>query len=175
MADVDLLGRKLGEFVLRERIGAGGYGTVYRCEQPKLERDAVIKVLRPRRRRDVASERFVREAQLASRLDHPYAAHVYSFGVEDDGLRWIAMELVQGATLGDWLQSRGPMPLAQFVPFVERVAQVVEAAHSRGIVHRDLKPSNIMPSSRSAFKADGDEGTRTRLATHFASVPVLES
>jgi WD40 repeat protein/serine/threonine protein kinase len=144
MADLDLSRRKLGEFVLRERIGAGGYGTVYRCEQPKLGRDAVVKVLRPRRRNDAAPERFVREAQLASRLDHPYAAHVYSFGVEEDGVRWIAMELVQGVTLGDWLQSRGPMPLAQFVPFLECVAQVVEAAHARGIVHRDLKPSNIM-------------------------------
>src|SRR5678810_282697 len=108
MADLDLSGRRLGEFVLQERIGAGGYGTVYRCEQPALKRDAVVKVLHGRRRRnDAAERRFLREAQLASRLDHPYAAHVYSFGVEDDGLLWIAMELVQGVTLGEWLSSRG--------------------------------------------------------------------
>ena len=171
-----LTGRTLGDFTVQHKIGEGGHGVVYRAEQRTLGREAVVKVLHARygASPDVV-QRFLREAQLASRLDHPYAAHVYSFGVEDDGLRWIAMELVQGATLGDWLQSRGPMPLAQFVPFVERAAQVVEAAHSRGIVHRDLKPSNIMPSSRSAFKADGDEGTRTRLATHFASVPLLES
>jgi WD40 repeat protein/serine/threonine protein kinase len=145
MADLDLSGRALGEFVLREQIGAGGYGAVYRCEQPVLKRDAVVKVLHAGRRRNTtAKERFLREAQLASRLDHPYAAHVYSFGAEDDGMLWIAMELVQGITLGDLLKSRGPMPLDEFVPFFECVAQVVQAAHERGIVHRDLKPSNMM-------------------------------
>jgi WD40 repeat protein/serine/threonine protein kinase len=145
MADLDLSGRTLGEFVLREQIGAGGYGAVYRCAQPVLKRDAVVKVLHAGRRRNTtAKERFLREAQLASRLDHPYAAHVYSFGAEDDGLLWIAMELVHGITLGDLLKSRGPMPLDEFVPFFECVAQVVQAAHERGIVHRDLKPSNMM-------------------------------
>ena len=110
MTDLDLSRRRAGEFVLRERIGAGGYGTVYRCEQPALRRDAVIKVLQSRRGNDSSADRFVREAQLASRLDHPYAAHVYSFGIEDDGLRWIAMEFVSGVTLAEWLRSRGPMP-----------------------------------------------------------------
>jgi serine/threonine protein kinase/WD40 repeat protein len=130
--------------VLRERIGVGGHGTVYRSEQRELGRDAVVKVLRPRKTNDAGAERFVREAKLASRLDHPYSAHVYDFGVEDDGVRWIAMELVHGNSLGEWLKARGPMPLAQFVPFLELVAEVVHAAHLRGIVHRDLKPSNVM-------------------------------
>src|SRR5215475_5547227 len=121
MADLDLSGRRLGEFVLQAQIGAGGYGAVYRCEQPVLKRDAVVKVLHAgRRRNNAAKERFLREARLASRLDHPYAAHVYSFGIED-GLLWIAMELVQGITLGDLLKSRGPMPLDQFVSFFECV------------------------------------------------------
>jgi serine/threonine-protein kinase len=144
MTDPDLSGRRLGEFVLQERIGSGGYGTVYRCDQPTLKRSVVVKVLRPREPHDGALKRFVREAQLASQLDHPFAAHVYSFGTEDDGVCWIAMELVQGITLGAWLKSHGPMPFAQFVPFFEHVAEVVQAAHAQGIVHRDLKPSNIM-------------------------------
>ncbi len=145
MPDLDFSARSLGDFIVHERIGAGGYGTVWRCEQPALQRAAVIKVLRPRvGGNDTTHERFLREAQLASRLDHPYAAHVYSFGVEDDGVLWIAMELVPGVTLGEWLRARGPMSLEALVPFFERVAQVVAAAHERGIVHRDLKPSNIM-------------------------------
>jgi serine/threonine protein kinase/WD40 repeat protein len=144
MTELDLSGRTLGDFVLRERIGAGGHGTVYRCEQRTLGRDAVVKVLRPRRKDEADAARFMREAQLASRLDHPYSAHVYDFGVEEDGVRWIAMELASGITLGAWLKERGPMPLAQFVPLFEYVAEVVHAAHVRGIVHRDLKPSNIM-------------------------------
>ncbi len=154
MADRDLSGRTLGEFVLREKIGAGGYGAVYRCDQPLLKRSVVVKVLHERQwRSPIAQERFLREAQLASRLDHPYAAHVYAFGVEsgagpDDGLVWIAMELVQGITLGEWLKTRGPMPLDQFVPYFECVADVVHTAHERGIIHRDLKPSNMMVIER---------------------------
>jgi eukaryotic-like serine/threonine-protein kinase len=142
----DLAGRTLGEYVLREQIGEGGYGAVYRSEQPALKRDVVVKVLHQGRQSDgLAAERFLREAQLASRLNHPYAAHVYAFGVaEEDGLQWIAMELVHGITLNDWLKAHGPMPLEQFVPFFECVAEVVHAAHERGIVHRDLKPSNVM-------------------------------
>jgi WD40 repeat protein/serine/threonine protein kinase len=144
-----LSGRKLGDFVLREPIGEGGCAVVYRCEQPQLRRSAVVKVLHERgQRSDAALDRFRREAQLASQLDHPYAAHVYAFGDEDDGLFWIAMELVQGTALDDWLETHGPMPLAQFVPFFECVADVVHAAHERGIIHRDLKPSNVMVIDR---------------------------
>jgi WD40 repeat protein/serine/threonine protein kinase len=144
MTELDLSGRTFGEFLLRERIGVGGHGTVYRAEQHGLGRDAVVKVLRPRKPDGTGAERFVREAKLASRLDHPYSAHVYAFGVEPDGVRWIAMELVHGVSLGEWLRARGPMPLALFVPFLELVAEVVHAAHRSGIVHRDLKPSNVM-------------------------------
>jgi WD40 repeat protein/serine/threonine protein kinase len=146
----NLSGRSVGEFVLRERIGEGGFGAVYRCEQPLLGREAVVKVLHRRLRHDdVILRRFMREAQLASRLDHPYAAHVYAFGIEpDDGLFWIAMEMVQGTTLTRWLRERGPLPLDQFVPFFERVAEVVQTAHDCGIVHRDLTPSNVMVVER---------------------------
>lgn len=146
----DLCGRALGGFVLLEKLDEGGCGTLYRCSQPLLKREAVIKVLRePRRGNQEAEERFRREAQLASRLDHHYAAHVYAFGIEDeDGLRWIAMELVPGVTLDQWLCKHGPMPLDQFVPLFECIAEVVHAAHECGIVHRDLKPANVMVIER---------------------------
>jgi len=94
-------------------------------------------------------QRFLREAQLASRLDHPYAAHIYGFGIEPhDGMLWLAMERVQGVTLAEWLTKHGPMPLGQLVAFFERIASVVHTAHERGIVHRDLKPSNVMVIER---------------------------
>ena len=80
----DLRGRSIGEFVIRELLDEGGFGRVYRCEQPTLGREAVIKVLQRRLlSHDVQLQRFLREAQLASRLDHPYAAHIYAFGVEE--------------------------------------------------------------------------------------------
>jgi WD40 repeat protein/serine/threonine protein kinase len=148
MAD-ELCGRTLGEFVLGEKFAEGGCGDLYRCSQPSLKREAVIKVLREARRGDDEAERrFMREAQLASRLDHHYAAHVYAFGVENDGLRWIAMELVPGVTLDQWLRSNGAMSLDQFVPLFECIAEVVHAAHTCGIVHRDLKASNVMVIER---------------------------
>ena len=141
MEDRDLSGHTLGEFILRKKIGEGGYGAVYRAEQPLLERDVVVKVLHERRRDKISQRRFLREAKLASLLDHPYAAHVYAFGAEpQDGVLWIAMELVHGVPLDDWLEAHGPMPPAQFMPLFECVAEVVHAAHERGIVHRDLKP-----------------------------------
>lgn len=151
MADKDdLSGRKIGDFVLRERIGEGGFGAVYSCDQPLLRREAVIKVLHRRLRgREIIVQRFLREAQLASRLDHPYAAHVYAFGIEEhDKLLWIAMERVHGITLAEWLKTHGPMPLTQFVPFFEHIASVVQTAHEQGILHRDLKPANVMVIER---------------------------
>ena len=145
-SDAILRGRQLGDFVLRECIGEGAFAAVYRCEQPLLGREAVVKVLHQRLRdSEVVFQRFMREARLASRLDHPYAAHVYAFGVEpDDGLAWIAMELVHGTSLARWLSERGTMPLDMLVAFFEQVAEIVQNAHDHGIVHRDLKPSNVM-------------------------------
>src|SRR5262245_34204106 len=100
-----LVGKRFGEFVIRERIGEGGFGVVYRAFQPALDREAVIKVLHKRlRSAQAVSERFLREAKLASKLDHPYAAHVYAFGVQPDGELWIAMELVRGTPLDEILE-----------------------------------------------------------------------
>src|ERR1051325_5398789 len=94
MEDRDLSGRVLGEFILREQIGKGGYGAVYRAEQLRLERDVVVKVLHECRGDEISRVRFLREAKLASRLTHHYAAHVYASGVDrDEDLLWIAMEL----------------------------------------------------------------------------------
>ncbi|HEV7556530.1 MAG TPA: serine/threonine-protein kinase, partial [Kofleriaceae bacterium] len=146
---VDLRGRKLGELVVGDCIGKGGFGALYLADQPLLGRQAVVKVLHERlRANNEALERFMREARLASRLDHPYAAHIYAFGVEPDGLAWIAMEHVHGTTLAHWLRVRGRLPLAELVPFLECVAEVVQTAHDSGIIHRDLKPSNVMVIER---------------------------
>ncbi|MEM9493453.1 MAG: serine/threonine-protein kinase, partial [Myxococcota bacterium] len=147
--DRPTVGRRLGEFVVREPIGAGGYGQVYLAEQPLLDRQAVIKVLHHRHGTETGViRRFLREARLASRLDHPYAAHIYSFGAEPDGLLWIAMELVRGMTLSELIAERGALPLERFVPLLERLCEVVQTAHEQGIIHRDLKPGNVMVISR---------------------------
>jgi WD40 repeat protein/serine/threonine protein kinase len=144
-----LIGRTLGEFVLRERIGEGGFGAVYRATQPVLDRAAVIKVLHHRLHGvQVTSDRFLREARFASKLDHPYAAHIYAFGAEPDGELWIAMEHVRGTPLDRLLAIQGPIQLERFVPLFERICEVVQTAHEQGIVHRDIKPANVMVLSR---------------------------
>ena len=122
---------------------------VYRAEQRTLGREAVIKVLRSQRAPALV-ERFLREAQLASRLDHPYAAHIYAFGAERDGLLWIAMERVRGVSLAHLLAGQPERRMApdRFVPLLERICEVVHAAHDQGVVHRDLKPSNVMVVAR---------------------------
>ncbi|HUS67085.1 MAG TPA: protein kinase [Kofleriaceae bacterium] len=148
--ETGLVGRELGEFVLREPLSQGGFGVVYRAEQPALGREAVIKILHARL---LASptivQRFLLEAKLASRLDHPYAAHIYAFGAEPDGLLWIAMELVRGTPLSRILIDEGSVSLERFVPLLERICEVVHGAHEQGIVHRDLKPANVMVLERS--------------------------
>src|SRR5262249_4647929 len=129
----------------------GGQGAVYRAVQRALGREAVVKVLHAQAGDDAASvERFLRETQLASRLDHPYAAHVYAFGAEPDGVLWIAIELVRGSSLRDVLaaQPGGRLPVARLAPLLDGLCEVVHTAHEQGIVHRDLKPDNIMVLSR---------------------------
>jgi serine/threonine protein kinase len=144
-----LVGRTFGEFVVRELLSSGGFGMVFRAEQPALAREAVIKVLHTRHRAsETVAQRFLREAQLASRLDHPYAAHTYAFGAESDGVLWIAMELVRGTPLDRLLEAQGPIALERFVPLLDRICEVIHTAHENGIVHRDLKPANVMVLSR---------------------------
>jgi WD40 repeat protein/serine/threonine protein kinase len=171
-----LEGRRLGEFEIKEKLRSGGFGAIYRAEQVGLRREAVVKILRAQFAGDERVQlRFLREARLASSLDHPYAAHIYAFGAEPDGVLWIAMELVRGTPLNELL-GVSPMPLPTFVPFLERLCEVVETAHQHGIVHRDIKPQNVMVISRAgtllpklldlgiakdagAAHPQGDEGT----------------
>lgn len=144
-----LIGRQLGDFIVKEKLGEGGFGAVYKASQITLAREAVIKVLHLKHRTNPqVIERFKREAQLASKLEHPYCAHIYSFGAESDGLLWIAMEMVAGTPLNEIIKSQGPLPLERFVPLLDKIAEVVHTAHDFGIIHRDLKPANVMVISR---------------------------
>ncbi len=147
----ELIGRKLGEFEVLELIGQGAFGMVFRAVQSVLQRDAVVKIARFAGTEAATSKavaKFLAEARLASRIDHPFAAHVYAFGAEPDGLLWIAMEFVRGTPLETLLEQQGPMPLERAVPLIRRLCEVVHQAHEQGIVHRDLKPANVMVVAR---------------------------
>lgn len=144
-----LTGRVVGGFLLEERLGTGGYGAIYRATQQALGRNVAVKAMFRKHPQDATStKRFLREARLASRLDHPYAAHIYAFGAEDDGLLWIAMELVRGTSLKQLLTTQGAFSVARFSPLLQKICEVIYTAHQQGIVHRDIKPSNVMVVSR---------------------------
>lgn len=136
-------GTKLGRYEVRSLLGSGGMGEVYLAYDRDLEREVAIKVLTegteetPERLR-----RFVQEAKAASALNHPNVATVFEIGSQD-GLRFIAMELIPGESLRDRLRN-GALPIDEAISLSMQIASGVAAAHAAGIVHRDLKPENVI-------------------------------
>ena len=134
---------KLGNFEIVELLGRGGMGEVWRARDARLKRDVAIKVLPAALARDPDRiARFEREARAASALNHPNIVVVHDIGC-DNGIYWIATELVRGDTLRRVIEA-GPVPALRAIEIAQQVASGLEAAHAAGLVHRDLKPDNIM-------------------------------
>ncbi len=134
----------LGPYELREKLGRGGMGTVYRAVHARLKRPAAVKLLRSDRiahPRCVA--RFLREMEAVGRLDHPNLVRAYDAG-EVDGRYFLAMELVVGADLCHVVDRAGPLRVADACEAVRQAACGLHSAHAHGLVHRDVKPSNLM-------------------------------
>jgi eukaryotic-like serine/threonine-protein kinase len=149
--NAELTGRRLGVYLLHERVGAGGMGEVYRARDTRLKRDVAIKIL-PDAFAENADRRarFEREARVLASLNHPNIATIH--GIEDgDGLHALVMELVDGETLADRVR-RGPLPVSEALAMARQIADALDAAHERGIVHRDLKPANIKVASSGRIK-----------------------
>jgi Tol biopolymer transport system component len=135
-------GLRLGPYELRELIGAGGMGEVYRGHDTKLNRAIALKILPEAFALDPERlSRFKREAQLLASLNHANIAAIFGFE-EADGIHALALELVEGPTLADRI-SQGRVPIDEAVAMARQMADALEAAHAQGIVHRDLKPANI--------------------------------
>src|SRR5215211_4647494 len=144
-------GTRIGTYVIESAIGAGGMGEVYRAHDVRLNRTVAIKVLPSAVAQD--PERLARlshEAQILARLNHPHIGQVYSFE-EADGVRALVLELVDGATLAQRIDS-GALSVTEALPVARQVAQALLAAHAQGIVHRDLKPANIKVRDDGAVK-----------------------
>jgi len=141
-----LLGRVFdGRFEVRMALGQGGMGTVYRGWQLTVDREIAIKVIHPKLATDrVAVKRFLREARLSSRLNQPNIVNVYDFGQTDDGILFIAMELLRGHTLARELEAMKPLPLRRTTTIAMQLCDALDAAHAQGIIHRDLKPGNVI-------------------------------
>ena len=138
-----LAGRDLDDYRIVSLLGRGGMGDVYRARDRTLGRDVAIKVLHPSAAGGPDGlRRLEEEARLTSALNHPNIVTVFGIG-ENEGVAYIAMELVNGRPLRELLTGR-PMPLKRALHLVAQLADALSAAHARGIVHRDLKPENIM-------------------------------
>ncbi|MEO5821025.1 MAG: protein kinase, partial [Vicinamibacteraceae bacterium] len=144
----DLVGQRIGPYIVESWIGSGGMGDVYRARDGHLDRVVALKVLPAAFAVDAEwTARFQHEAQVLASLNHPNIAAIFGFERTDHHSA-IALELVEGPTLADRLQQRR-LGLDEALSFARQVAQGLEAAHERGIVHHDLKPSNI------GVRADG--------------------
>jgi len=146
-----MIGQRLGPYEITAKLGEGGMGEVYRARDTKLERDVAIKVLPAAFVEDHERlARFEREAKLLAQLHHPNIASI--FGMEESaGTKALVMELVEGPTLAERLES-GSLPINESLLLARQIAEALEEAHEKGIIHRDLKPQNIKASMEGKVK-----------------------
>src|SRR5438445_9367456 len=136
-------GANLSHYRIASKLGAGGMGEVYLAQDTKLDRKVALKILPAElaANRD-RMERFVREAKSAAALNHPNIATIHEIS-ESDGVNFIAMEFIDGATLREKIHQE-QTDLRKLLRYLQHVAEGLAKAHAAGIVHRDLKPDNIM-------------------------------
>jgi eukaryotic-like serine/threonine-protein kinase len=134
----------VGRYRLAERIGEGAMADVYRAHDPSIDRVLAIKVLKSEfRQNPEIAGRFVREAKAAGALSHPGIVTIYDVG-EADGVPYIAMELLSGEPLDEYIRREGKLALKRVASLGQQLALALDYAHGLGVVHRDIKPSNIM-------------------------------
>ena len=150
-ANLDLTGRRIGRYEIRSLLGRGGMGAVYRAYDANLDRHVAVKILPPHLVADSDRvRRFVQEAKSASALNHPHVVSIYEIG-QEESMHYIAMELVEGATLRDRIGGSA-MELKRALIVGHEIAEAIGAAHAAGVVHRDLKPENIIIASSGYVK-----------------------
>ena len=136
--------RLLGDYLLLERIGAGGMGQVFKAQHRRTKEIVAVKVLPPSATRSGDSiARFYREAESATKLRHPNLVQAFSSG-EQNGIHYLVMEYVEGRDLASVVKKDGPLDSDKVLDYLIQAARGLEYAHEHGIVHRDVKPSNLL-------------------------------
>lgn len=160
MQNDPLIGTRIRSYTVLERLGGGGFGSVYRVHHDDLDLDRALKVLHPAIAGDaVQRERFLREARTTAKLQDPHIVPVYDV-FDERGLLCIVEELISPSrTLAEDLRHRqGPLPRPELLRLAREIGRALDVAHAQGVVHRDVKPQNIlltMPSGRALL---GDFG-----------------
>jgi eukaryotic-like serine/threonine-protein kinase len=152
MSNEGLVGKKFGDYEILEELGAGGMGRVYRARDLTLDRVVGLKTLADQFSSDAAFvQRFLKEARSAARLNHPNIVQIYNFG-QVDSVYYLAMEFVDGRSLGYYLRKHGPFSEAEGLNLVRQACVALSVAHGEGIVHRDVKPDNLMLNKKGQLK-----------------------
>lgn len=151
----ELIGTTLGQYEILEEVGRGGMATVYRALQTSMNRTVAIKVLPKSFMHDKSFyERFTREVDVISHLEHPHIVPIYDYG-EKDGAPYIIMRYLSGGSLARYIRQGGASDLNALVRPLSQIAQALDHAHARNIVHRDLKPGNILlDDQQNAYLSD---------------------
>jgi serine/threonine-protein kinase len=141
--------RRLGQYQLIQRLGAGGMGEVYLAEHLLLRRPCAVKLIRPERAGDRTKlARFEREVQVTATLTHPNTVEVFDYGHTDDGTFYYVMEYLPGLSLDQLASRHGPQPPERVAHLLSQVCGALQEAHAVGLIHRDVKPGNILVCER---------------------------
>lgn len=141
-----------GNYIIQEKLGAGGMGQVYKAYYPEAAKLVAIKVILPQGKLDAESiKRFEREVKASEKLVHPNIIAVLDSGRINDQL-FMVMELIEGKDLFELINEKGKLPVKEAVAYIIQAARALEFAHANGVIHRDIKPANLIVNSQGLLK-----------------------
>ena len=137
------IGKNIGKYQVKDILGIGGMGVVYKAEHIYLNTEVAIKLLLPNESGEDWAKRFLREARVLAELKHPNIVEIYDFDFTEEGYPYYVMEMLEGLSLKDYLIENGTPDFDRFKDICVQIGEALFYAHTKGIIHRDLKPSNI--------------------------------